>query len=199
MAAENPLTKLPLAGQLGIGLGLAAAILGAFWYLWWNPAVAEEAQKTARLEELRDDIKKLEVTASKLEEFKNEVRALEGRLDQLKLYLPPAKETPDLMRKVQYLATQQNLTLKRFNPGATVNRDFYQEYPINIDVEGTFHNLALFFDRLGRMPRLVNAGNVRVRSQGRQTATNTVSASCVATTYVYVEKPPEPPRPGANK
>lgn len=199
MAAENPLTKLPLVGQLGVGAGLAAAILGAFWYLWWNPAVEQETQKTARLSELQDDIKKLEVTASKLEEFRKEVGALEARLDQLKQYLPPAKETPDLMRKVQYLATQQNLTIKRFNPGATVNKDFYQEYPINVDVEGTFHNLALFFDRLGRMPRLVNAGNVRIRSQGRQTASNTVAASCVATTYVYVDKPPEPPRPGAKK
>jgi type IV pilus assembly protein PilO len=143
MAAENPLTKLPLAGQLGVGAALAAVILGAFWYLWWNPTLEEEAKKTSRLEELRDDIKKLEVTASKLEEFKKEVGALEARLDQLKQYLPPAKETPDLMRKVQYLATQQNLSIKRFNPGATVNRDFYQEYPINVDVEGTFHNLAL--------------------------------------------------------
>jgi type IV pilus assembly protein PilO len=199
MAAENPLTKLPLAGQLGVGAGLAAVILGAFWYFWWNPTVEEETKKAARLEELRDDIKKLEVTASKLEEFKKEVGALEARLDQLKQFLPPAKETPDLMRKVAYLVAQQNLTLKRFNPGGTVNKEFYQEYPINIDVEGTFHNLALFFDRLGRMPRLVNAGSVKIRSQGRQTASNTVAASCVATTYVYVDKAPEPARPGAKQ
>jgi hypothetical protein len=48
------------------------------------------------------------------------------------------------------------------------------------------------------MPRLVNAGSIKIRSQGRQTASNTIGASCVATTYVYVDKPPEPPKPGAK-
>jgi type IV pilus assembly protein PilO len=199
MAAENPLTKLPLMGQAGIGLGIAVAIVGAFWWFWYNPAVETENQRTKKLEELKDDIRKLEITANKLEEFKKEVQVLEGRLEALKQYLPPEKETPDLIRKVQYLATGQNLLIKRFTPGATVNRDFYQEWPINVDVEGTYHNLALFFDRLSRMQRLVNAGNIKIRSQGRQTVSNTISASCIATTYVYVDKPPEPPKPGAKK
>jgi hypothetical protein len=45
----------------------------------------------------------------------------------------------------------------------------------------------------------VNVGNVKVRSGAKQTATNTIAANCVATTYVYVEKPPEPPRPAGAK
>jgi type IV pilus assembly protein PilO len=68
-------------------------------------------------------------------------------------------------------------------------------------VEGTYHNLGFFFDRVGRLPRLVNVGNLKVKSQTKQTASNTISAACVATTFVYVETPPQPPgapgRPGA--
>jgi type IV pilus assembly protein PilO len=138
--------------------------------------------------------------AAKLGEFQAKVTQLEAELERLKQLLPPQKETPDLMRKVEYLARESNLIVRRFQPGQTVSKDFYQEWPINIDVEGNYHNLALFFDRVGRLPRLVNAGNIKVRSQTKQTTTNTIASSCVATTYVYVEKPPEPPKPpGAKK
>lgn len=199
MAAENPLTKLPLAGQLGVAAGLAAVIVGAFWWFYWSPAVAQEQQKRGQLNALQEDIRKLEAVAAKLEEFRSKVTQLESQLETLKRFLPPEKETPDLMRKVEYLARQSSLIVRRFQPAATVNKDYYQEWPINMDVEGNYHNLALFFDRVGRLPRLVNVSNVKARAQGRQTATNTISVSSVATTYVYVDKPPAPPQPAARR
>jgi type IV pilus assembly protein PilO len=198
MAGENALTRLPLMGQLGVSVGLAALIVGGFYYFKWQELVQQEQQKVAQLNQLREEIRKLEAVAAKLEEFRAKVTQLEAQLETLKRFLPPEKETPDLMRKVEYLARQSNLIVRAFKPSATVNKDYYQEWPINIDVEGNYHNLALFFDRVGRLPRLVNVGNVKVRNQGKQTATNTVASSCTATTYVYVEKPPTPPgAPGA--
>ena len=77
-----------------------------------------------------------------------------------------------------------------------VTKDFYQEVPINIDVEGTYHNLGAFFDRISRLSRLVNMGTIKVKAQANPTASNTIQATAVATTYVYVDAPPPPP-PGA--
>lgn len=199
MAAENPLAKLPLAGQLGVSAGLAAIMLGAFYYFYWQDAVAKEEQKKSALATLQEDIRKLEAVAAQLDAFRNKVTQLEGDLARLRLLLPPEKETPDLMRKVEYLARQSNLIVRRFQPSATVSKDFYQEWPITVDVEGNYHNLALFFDRVGRLPRLVNVGNVKMRAGSKQTAVNTIAANCTATTYVYVDKPPEPSRPGARR
>jgi type IV pilus assembly protein PilO len=199
MAAENALTKLPLAGQAGVSVGIAAALGFAFWWFMWSPMVDEETRKTGQLQALEDDIRKLRITASKLDEFTREVGRLEDLLKARSQVLPAEKETPDLLRKVQYLASASNLTVKRVAPGVIATRDFYQEWPITLDVEGSYHNLALFFDRLGRMPRLVNGGNVKVRAQGKQTATNTVAASLVATTYVYDEKAAQAVKPAGKK
>jgi type IV pilus assembly protein PilO len=196
--ADSSLGRLSLAGQLGVAVVVAILIAGGFWFFYWKGAVEEETQKTTRLETLRKDIRALEVTANKLPEFQREVALLEQKLETLKRILPPEKETPDLMRKVQYLAANSNLLIKRFTPGATVTKDFYQEWPINVDVQGTFHNLAMFFDRVGRLSRLVNVGNLKVKSQSKQTAQNTIAATCVATTFVYLDQPPAPPgKPGA--
>lgn len=194
--ADNSLTKLSLGGQLGVSAVLAAIICGAFWYFWYSPALEEESRKTAQLEALQREIRALEVTANKLQEFQREVQLLEAQLETLKRILPPEKETPDLMRRVQSLASQSRLNIKTFTPAAEVMKDFYKEVPINVDVEGTYHDLGQFFDRVSRLARLVNMTNVKVKAQANQTGSNTIAASGVATTYVYVDKPPSPP-PGA--
>jgi len=196
--ADNSLTKLPLAGQLGVSLLLAAIMGGAFYYFWYSDKLDEEKAKRAKLEQLQIDIRKLEVTANKLQEFQREVQLLEAKLETLKRILPPERETPDLMRRVQYLAAQSNLVIRRFTPATPVTKDFYQEVPINVDVEGTYHMLGQFFDRVSRLSRLVNMGSIKIHSQAAQTASNTIAASAVATTFVYVETPPAPP-PGAPR
>ena len=193
--ADNALTKLSLNGQIGASVAAAALVGGLFWYFYYSPAVEERDKKAAQLESLQKEIRALEVTANKLQEFQREVQLLEAKLETLKRILPPAKETPDLMRKVQALAAQSNLLIKTFTPQAVVNKDFYQEWPIKVEVQGTYHNLALFFDRIGRLSRLVNVGDLKVSSLTTQSSSATIAAACTATTFVYIDNPP--PAPGA--
>jgi type IV pilus assembly protein PilO len=194
--ADNALTKMSTTGQLGLAAFVAILIGGVFYWQYWGPAVEEETAKTAQLDKLRQEIRQLEVTASKLQDFQREVALLEAKLETLKRILPPEKETPDLMRKVQSLAAQSNLTIRTFTPAATVNKEFYQEWPINMAVDGSYHNLGYFFDRVSRLSRLVNVGNLKIASARDQSATRTISANCVATTFVYVDTPVAAPSPG---
>lgn len=200
--ADNPLTKLPIVGQLGVALVSAGLIYGVFHWQYLGPAFEQETKKTEQLGSLRKQIQALEVTANKLQEFQREVSLLENKLETLKQILPPEKETPDLMRKVQSLAAQSNLSIRKFTPGNTVTKDFYQEWPISMDVEGNYHNLGIFFERVGRLPRLVNMGNLKVASRSDQSVSSTINASCVATTFVYAEQAAaasgKPPAGGAK-
>ena len=187
--AENPLTKLPLAGQLGVSAVIAALLCGGFYYFWYSDALETQKKQEAKLAELQKQIRALEATANKLPEFQREVQALEARLETLKRILPPEKEMPDLMRRVQYLAAQSSLQIRKFNPAAPAQKEFYQEVPVNLDLEGTYHNLGAFLDRVSRMSRLVNVGNVKIKAQTKPTINNTIAASAVATTYVYQDDP----------
>jgi type IV pilus assembly protein PilO len=193
--AENPLTKLPLAAQLGVSAVIAALLCGGFYYFWYSGAIETQKKQEAKLAELQKQIRALEATANKLPEFQREVQALEARLETLKRILPPEKEMPDLIRRVQYLAAQSSLQIRKFNPAAPVQKEFYQEVPVNLDLEGTYHNLGAFLDRISRMSRLVNVGNVRVKAQAKPTINSTIAASVVATTYVYKDAP----LPAANQ
>ena len=201
--AENPLTRLPLVGQLGVAV--LVAVLGCFAFYWFSyrDLLQQQTDKEARLADLQKQIRALEATANKLPEFQREVQALEARLETLKRILPPEKEMPDLMRRVQYLAAQSSLKVATFNPTAPKQNDFYQEVPITLELEGTYHNLGSFLDRVSRMSRLVNMGDIKIKAQSQPTITNTVSIGATATTYVYLDTAPaaaqagQRPRPGA--
>ena len=187
--ADNALTRLPLAGQLGVAVLIAALICGGFYWFYYSDALEQQKQKEKQLADLQTQIRALEATANRLPEFQREVQALEARLETLKRILPPEKEMPDLMRRVQYLAAQSSLGIEKFTPAPVAQREFYIEVPINIDIRGTYHNLGAFFDRISRMSRLVNVGNVKIKAQSNQVINNTVSVQAVATTYVYQEPP----------
>lgn len=193
--AENALTKLPLAGQAGVGAAAALVIVGGFWYFQYQGMEADAEGKRSTLTKLQEENRVLQSAANNLPALQQKVKDLETRLEVLKTILPPAKETPDLLRQVQYLASSSNLKIVRFAPGATTNKEFYQEWPINIDVEGTYHNLGQFFYNVGRLRRLVNMGNVRISALSQQRMSATIAASCTATTYVYMEPAPAGPKP----
>ncbi len=194
--ADNALTKLSLAGQLAVSVGLGVVIFGGFYFFWLSDAWKEEATKKAKRETLQKDIRNLEVIANKLQEFQREVQLLEAKLDTLKRILPPEKETPDVIRRVVSLAAQSFLNVKKFTPAAVVQKEFYQEVPINMEIMGSYHNLGIFFDRVSRLSRLVNVRNLKVKSLTKQAPTNTIDALCVATTYVYQDAPPPPTKGG---
>jgi type IV pilus assembly protein PilO len=186
MADMNPKTMSP-AVQIAVPVILMLVILGVFYFMYWDPTTSELKRKTVALEGLKKEIAALEVTASRLSEFQRNVAELEQRLEMLKRILPPQKETPDLVRKLQNLASQSNLKIRQLNPRSTIKKDFYEEYPISLQVDGTYHSLAVFFDRLSRLTRLVNAGQIQISANRKPSPAATITATCVATTFVYDE------------
>ncbi len=187
MADTNP-GKLPFPAQLGIAVAVGAVLVGAFYFMYFGDMLAEEQTKAKQLKDISDQVRALEVTASKLQEFQREVAVLEQKLETLKRILPPEKETPDLIRKLQNLAAESNLKITSVNPQAMRAMDFYQEFPVNLGMEGSYHNLAMFFDRVGRLSRLVNVGDTKITAKASQTPLSTIAVQCVATTFVYMEQ-----------
>jgi len=128
-------------------------------------------------------------TARKLPEFRAQVGELEARLNNLKAVLPEEKDAADLLRRMQTVATQSNLTIKSFKPAPTVTKQLHAEWPINLELDGNFHNLAMFFDRVSKFTRIVNISSLEVKGRDKADPNLTIQANCVATTFVLLEKP----------
>jgi type IV pilus assembly protein PilO len=194
---ELSLTRLPWYGQVGAFVLLAMGGVGAFVYYYEMPARADFSSRESQLEGLRKDISMGVNTARKLPEFRRQVTELEARLSNLKAVLPEEKDAADLLRRMQTVATQSNLSIKSFKPAPTITKQLHAEWPINLELEGTYHNLALFFDRVSKFTRIVNISGLDVKGKDRGDGNLTISASCVATTFVLLERPASA-KPGAK-
>src|SRR3954470_22957103 len=183
------LTKLPWYAQVGAFVVLAIGGCGYFYYSYEMPARADFSSRQTQLDALKGDISKGLATAKKLPEFKQQVGDLEGRLANLKAILPEEKDAADLLNRMQSVATQSNMIIKEFKPAPTVTKQLHAEWPIALELEGTYHNLATFFDRVGRFTRIVNISGLDVKGRDRTETNNTISATCVATTFVLLDKP----------
>jgi Tfp pilus assembly protein PilO len=186
---ELSLTKLPWWGQICAFLVLALAGVGAFVYYYEWPADAEFESRRTQLTTIQKDIKMGVETARKLPEFRAQVAELETRLNNLKAVLPEEKDAADLLRRMQVVATQSNLTIKLFKPATTVTKQLHAEWPINLELDGTYHNLAQFFDRVSKFTRIVNISGLDIKGKDRPDPNSTIQASCVATTFVLLDRP----------
>jgi type IV pilus assembly protein PilO len=194
---ELTLTKLPWYAQVGAFVALAVVGCGIFYYYYEEPVRVDIVSRRTQLEALRLDITKGLTTARKLPEFKQQVGDLESRLANLKAILPEEKDAADLLNRMQTVAAQSSMTIKEFKPSPTVTKTLHAEWPITLELEGTYHNLAIFFDRVGKFTRIVNISGLDVKGRDRSEGNNTISATCVATTFVLLDKP-SAPKPGGR-
>ena len=191
------LAKLPWYAQVGAFLVLAIAGVGVFVWYYELPFREDMDARQTQLTALRNDIAKGQATAKQLGQFRAEVDDLEARLGSLRAVLPEEKDAADLLRRMQTVATQSNLTIKSFKPSPPVTKQLHAEWPIALELEGTYHNLAIFFDRIGKFTRIINITGLDVRGKEPPGANSTIVAQCVATTFVLLDKP-TPPKPGAT-
>jgi type IV pilus assembly protein PilO len=191
--ASLGLSKQPWHVQLVAFVLLAGAAVGLFYYLYDMPKQAELATRSGELQAIRDRNNKGAETARQLPAFRSQIAELEARLEALKPILPEEKDVGDLLRRIQTLATQSNLTIRGFRPQPIAAREIHAEWPIGLELEGNYHNLGIFLDRVSRFPRIINVGNMVITPKDDPTANASIQVSCTATTFVLVEQPPAAP------
>ena len=192
MAMETGLEGKPWWYGLGIGAAIGAVVLGLVWWQILEPQHEEMERQEARLTELQSKIVEGRAARQQLPQFREQVRTLELELDKLLRILPARRNTPELLRRIRALAEQGDFGFQQFTPGAFVDREFYSEWPIRIELTGGYHQLAMFFDSISRLSRIINVENLSIdaRPRGRET----IATSFTAKTFIYKE--PEPDETG---
>ena len=186
------LGKLKWYYQVVIVAGTCGALLGLFWYQYLAPLNDDIQSRTKTLTDLQVVIAKSLQQQKQLAQIKREAQELQAKLDMLKTILPQEKETDQIFRSVQQQATTSALRILRVAPRAVLDHEVYTEWPIDMQITGTYHNVGMFLDKIRQLPRIVNITGLRIgvrNAQGDQAATSSIDATYVATTFVYKEEP----------
>lgn len=193
MDIKGLFANIPKRQQYILGGLLAAGFLYLWWGLLFKPAWDRNDRLQKQLDNLVFQLDQKKRIAANLPRLEAEIKQLQERLKASVARLPEEKEIPTLLTQVNSLGEEAGLVFTLFRPQATVKKDFYAEVPIQVRVEGSFHALGAFFDRIGKMERIVNIGALSVApapatgAAGRARAPDmTIIADFSATTFTFV-------------
>ena len=142
------------------------------------------------IEAMRQEVTKLEqklnqaiIRARAEKKLQAEYAEVDLQFQEALKLLPNTKEIPSLLKSITQLGTDSQLEFRLFSPQKETSRDFYMEIPVSIEVSGSYHNVAMFFEKVGQMERIVNILNVSMTPlKDRSTTLNT---RCDAVTYRF--------------
>jgi type IV pilus assembly protein PilO len=192
MAMGDTVKGWPWYGQAILFLLIGAGLFYAGHRFMVKPINEEMARLNIEREELLAEINKGETLKARFIEFEAELKRLESQLESLKRILPSTEEIADLYSRIQQEGTELGLSIMLFKPGNHVPKEYYDEWPISMTLNGNYHILAKFFERIGKLYRIINVNDFAVKYLAAKAGvTNTISATCVATTFIYKEGTPE--------
>lgn len=188
---------------VGLIVGAVVAVLAvvAVEFLLVKDIKKEIASADKKIENLDKKISQGRAAERKLPQFRDEVKRLELELEKLRRILPSTRNTEEIIKKFKSLVDQGNFLLKKatFPSLRTANSsDPYVEWPIEVALDGRYHDLAILFNRLGNFSRIMNVENIRLQALGSQ-ENRTITSTFVAKTFVYVEPPEEGAEPAGGK
>ena len=181
--------KIPFQQKIVGLVACIAIILVAAWFLSIDPArttIADSDDKIARQE---GELLKLQQQAQHRTQFMREVERLKQRLREAEEQLPKQAEIPKLLRDITYEAQQSGLRLERFEIQAETQQGDFSQVPVKMSVRGSYNEIAVFFDRLSKMPRIVNITDLMLTGPQMVNKKLVVGSSYTATTYRFHDKP----------
>lgn len=181
----DKLNKIPLYYKVIALVVLAGAMVVSFHYLYWAPLDAKIVELQGQLQSLDRTLKEQQAIANDLVTFQQNTRKLEEDLKIALRQLPREKEIPSLLRDIYTLGKKSGVEFKTFQPGGQVAKKLYAEVPIKLNFVGNFHEVAVFFDRIGKLSRIVNVSDLDLGgSQSKDTGTE-LNVNCTAMTFMF--------------
>jgi type IV pilus assembly protein PilO len=197
-AIIEKIEKLVLWQRVAILAGLLIALFGAATWLLYLPKYDEITELDKKLQVLEKKLATAKINAAELEKFQAKMREAEAQFKIAMRALPEKEEIPSLLTNVSKSGQDVGLEFLLFEPKPEIKKEFYAEIPVAMNIRGDYHNLAVFFDKVARLSRIVNINNITI-NRGKDV--RDLNTSCMAVTYKFVEPPPEkpaPPRPAVK-
>lgn len=186
-AIENFLER-PRSHIVGAWIGSLALLGLLYWQYSFRAQEKEYVAQEEKSEQLAQKILDEKRRARNLNKLKEKIKELDVNLKIALQELPDKREIPDLLSSISNLARDAGLDVILFRPGAEMAKDFYAEVPVSISVQGTYHQVATFFDEVGQLPRVVNINQISIREPQITPDSVQIKTDCIATTFRYLDE-----------
>lgn len=175
----------PNSAKTVLVLFFALVVAGVSYMLMVSDQITALEKEQEREQELRQIYRGKYAAAVNLELYKQQMVEMEQTFSSLLKQLPATHETPGLLDDITFAGTSSGLTFVRINWMPEIEKDFYTELPIRIDVVGDYHQFGNFVSEVAKLPRIVSLHDFSVTTD----QDNRLVFNVVAKTYRYKETP----------
>jgi type IV pilus assembly protein PilO len=188
--------KLPTSKKVVILVVVVCVVIGLYAYAFFIPQQNELKASKGELNNLVRELNESKAIAKDLEKFKKQVEQLNLELTSALTQLPNEKEIPEILRNISSLGKESKLNFTLFRPKPEEPQQFYARVPIELVFLGNYHNTGIFFDKVSKLPRIINVVNfnmIRAKDQDKSKGDTEiwVRTSCLVNTYRFIEKGPQ--------
>ena len=159
------LTKIPKNQRMLIYVGSYILVAILYLFLFYFPNQDKAASLERQISDKRAKLELVQNQVKSLDELMKESQDLKAKLNEAQKELPQGAEIPELIKSISETGRKVGLEIRQFQPleeSPSITNTFVAEVPISLAVEGTFHQVAMFFDRLSKMERIVHVKNIDI-------------------------------------
>ncbi len=175
--------KIKMSVRMAIFIGTLVVLAGLFVMFIYLPKTEAIDTTNKEIENLEKQIRQAQIKAKDLKKLNATKEEVEIQFKEALLLLPNEKEIPNLLRKLTELGAESQLDVRSIRIQGERSKGFYLEIPIPMEVRGDYHNVAVFFDKIGHMERIMNISNVSMRPISERSTI--LITKCNAVTYRF--------------
>jgi type IV pilus assembly protein PilO len=191
-------SKIPFQIKAISLLVILVVIVGGNYFVIIIEKQSSIEELTLSIENAEKKLKELKKEAADKERYEKEIQGLQKKLADAEKQLPKKAEIPQLLRDIEYEAVQTGMVFDKFTPmGESIQGDF-AHVPVQMDIRGSYHETAIFLDRLAKMPRIVNATFLKIGKPNSKDKKIVMNTRFLATTYRYLDEAERKDRGGSK-
>ena len=172
----------------------AVVLTAALYFTVFKTQREANAASQQKLDTKLRENAELEAYRPKLAEIERQLASLKQQLEIERRIVPDEKEVDGFMRMLSGEARKAGIEIRRYTAKPAASKEFYTEVPFEIELDGPYYSMLGFFDRVGKLERIVNVSGLLVASTRKPSEakakktyqyapTETVVATCTTTTY----------------
>lgn len=182
----DKISKLRMVHRVLILVVTVVVLLGMFFAVL-HTKTKEIASVESEVNTLTDRINHAKRKAKDLQKLEADLTEAQEQLILALRLLPTSSEIPSLLKSITKLGNDSDLQFLLFSPEKQVPKEeLYVEIPVSMEVMGGYHDVAMFFDKIGKLDRIVNIANVSMKPA--KPDTTMLRTKCRALTYRFKEK-----------
>ena len=182
----DKIAGLKMIHRIIIFVGTVVVLVSAFVFLVYLPKTDEIKNLKADIEQLEAQIRLAAIRTKNLKKLESDLAGIEEDLKFALRLLPTSSEIPSLLKNITKLGNESNLDFLLFSPLKEIPKELYVEIPVSVEVRGNYHDVAQFFDKVGKLDRIVNVVDITmIPVKEFETNLRTV---CKTVTYRFKEE-----------